>query len=91
MDVNEKVSLNFSEGIKLTGRLSKSLILEDKLLGNLRENNMDFMKIWKSSTTIKTKDFILNTNCNCTYECALTYNILGNWRYQPQLMSSVFD
>ena len=66
-------------------------ILEDKLLGDLRKNNMDFKKIWKSSTTIKTKDFILNTNCNCTYECALTYNILGNWRYQPQLMSSVFD
>ncbi len=66
-------------------------ILEDKLLGDLRKDNMDFMKIWKSSTTIKTKDFILNTNCNCTYECALTYNILGNWRYQPQLMSSVFD
>ena len=21
----------------------------------------------------------------------LTYNILGNWRYQPHLMSSVFD
>jgi len=66
-------------------------ILEDKLLGDLRKNNMNFMKIWKSSTTIKTRDFILNTNCNCTYECALTYNILGNWRYQPQLMSSVFD
>ena len=32
MDVNEKVSLNFSEGIKLTGILSKRLILEDKLL-----------------------------------------------------------
>ena len=66
-------------------------ILEDKLLGDLRENNMDFMRIWKSSTALETKDFILNTNCNCTYECALTYNILGNWRYQPQLMSSVFD
>ena len=66
-------------------------ILEDKLLGNLRENEMDFMKIWKNQITKSTKKFILNSNCNCTYECALTYNILGNWRYQPHLMSSVFD
>ncbi len=66
-------------------------ILEDKLLGDLRDNDMDFMKIWKNQTTNNTKKFILNSNCNCTYECALTYNILGNWRYQPHLMSSVFD
>ena len=31
----------------------------DSINENQRENNMDFMKIWKSSTTIKTKDFIL--------------------------------
>ena len=66
-------------------------ILEDKLLGDLRDNDMDYMKIWKNQTTSNTKKFILNSNCNCTYECALTYNILGNWRYQPHLMSSVFD
>ena len=39
----------------------------------------------------ETKKFILNTKCNCTYECALTYNILGNWRYQPSLISSLFN
>ena len=66
-------------------------ILEDKLLGNLRENSLDFMKIWKSQKTIETKNFIKKTNCNCTYECALTYNILGNWRYQPSLISSIFN
>jgi len=66
-------------------------ILEDKLIGDLRKNDMNFMKIWQSSNADSTKKFILNTNCNCTYECALTYNILGNWRYQPHLMSSVFE
>ena len=64
-------------------------ILENKIIGNLREHDMDFMKIWKSSIATKTKDFILKTNCNCSYECALTYNILGNWRYQPSLISSI--
>jgi len=65
-------------------------ILEDKVLGNLRDNDMNFMKIWKNSITKDTKNFILDTNCNCTYECALTYNILGNWRYQANLLSSIF-
>jgi len=64
-------------------------ILEDKLIGNLRENEMNFMKIWESAIAKNTKDFILKTNCNCSYECALTYNILGNWRYQPSLISSI--
>ena len=38
-----------------------------------------------------TRDFILKTKCNCTYECAISYNILGNWRYQPQLGLSMFN
>ena len=66
-------------------------ILEDKLLGNLRENNMDFMKIWNNNLTKNTKEFIIKSKCNCTYECALSFNILGNWRYQPRLISSLFS
>ena len=66
-------------------------ILEDKKLGNLRENNMNFMKIWKNNVTKETKKFIIKSKCNCTYECALSYNILGNWRYQPQLIKAAFD
>ncbi len=66
-------------------------ILEDKNLGNLRENNYDFMKIWKNEKTKQTKKFIKDTNCNCTYECALSYNILGNYRYYPKLISSMFN
>ena len=66
-------------------------ILENKLLGNLRENNMNFMKIWDSTVTKEAKNFILKSKCNCTYECALTYNILGNLRYQPSLIKSFID
>ena len=66
-------------------------ILEDTLLGKLRENNMDFMKIWNSNLTKNTKKFIIKTKCNCTYECALSFNILGNWRYQTRLISSLFS
>jgi len=77
--------------ITASGLVYPCEILEDKLLGSLRENNMNFMNIWKNQKTKEVKDFIKKTNCNCTYECALTYNILGNWRYQPRLISSFFN
>ena len=76
--------------ITSNGKIFPCEILEDKLLGDLRDNNMDFMKIWKNKTTNEVKRNIIKSKCNCTYECALTYNILGNWRYQASLMSSFF-
>lgn len=77
--------------ITANGMVYPCEILEDKLLGDLRKHNMNFSEIWQSRKTKDVKDFIKNTKCNCTYECALTYNILGNWRYQPSLISSFFD
>jgi hypothetical protein len=41
-------------------------------------------------TSNKQENLLKNTNCNCTYECALSYNILGNWRYHSSLISSLF-
>ena len=49
---------------------------------------MNLMKIWRNTASNETRKFIKKTNCNCTYECALSYNILGNWRYQ--FLSSLF-
>ena len=66
-------------------------ILEDKKIGNLRENNMNFKEIWNSQRNIQTRKFIKDTKCNCTYECALSYNILGNYRYQFSLIKSAFN
>ena len=77
--------------ITASGLIYPCEILNDKLIGNLRDHNMNFMKIWHSSKGKQTKDFILKTNCNCTYECALTYNILGNWRYQHRLIKAAFS
>tara|TARA_B100000575_G_C23069230_1_gene615796 strand:+ start:241 stop:1344 length:1104 start_codon:yes stop_codon:yes gene_type:complete len=76
--------------INAKGMVYPCEILEDKLVGNLRENNMDFMKIWNSTRNNEIKKFIKKTNCNCSYECALSYNILGNWRYQPSLLKAAF-
>ena len=35
--------------------------------------------------TTKAKKFIIKSKYNYTYECALSFNILGNWRYQKYL------
>ena len=77
--------------ITSNGMIYPCEILEDKLLGNLRENEMDFMKIWHNKNTQETKKWIKKSKCNCTYECALSYNILGNWRYQHKLLSSLIS
>ncbi len=77
--------------ITAKGMIYPCEILEKKLLGSLRDHDMNFMKIWKNIKTTEIKTFIKKTKCNCTYECALTYNILGNLRYQPALAASIFD
>jgi MoaA/NifB/PqqE/SkfB family radical SAM enzyme len=74
--------------ISSKGKIHPCEILEGKELGDLRENNMDFMKIWNNQKSKDTKNFILKSKCNCTYECALSYNILGNWRYQAKLAAA---
>ena len=65
-------------------------ILEDKLIGNLRDHEMNFMDLWNSKKNTEIKKFIKDTKCRCTYECALSFNILGNWRYQHRLIAGLF-
>ena len=60
-------------------------ILEDKKIGNLKDYDMNFSELWNSKLNKDTKEWILKTKCKCTYECALSFNILGNFRYYPKL------
>jgi radical SAM protein with 4Fe4S-binding SPASM domain len=76
--------------ITANGKVYPCEILEDRMMGDLREYDMDLMKIWKNSYSNQTRKYIKDSKCNCTYECALSYNILGNWRYQPSLLTSLF-
>lgn len=76
--------------ITASGDVYPCEILNDKLLGNLRKNEMNFLSIWNNQQTKNTKEFIKKTDCNCTYECALSFNILGNLKYQPKLFSAFF-
>ncbi len=77
--------------ITASGDIYPCEILEDKIIGNLRDFEMNFLNIWKSSQNKKIKSEILRNKCHCTYECALSYNVLSNWRYQPSLISSAIN
>ena len=60
----------------------------DKPLGNLREYNMNFMKLWRDSKTKEVKKFIKDIKCNCSYECAWSINVISNKKYIPQLLTN---
>ena len=77
--------------ISANGLIYPCEILEDKVLGNLRDNDMNFMKIWNNQFTSDAKKFIHKSKCNCTYECALSYNILGNPRYSTSLLKAALN
>jgi radical SAM protein with 4Fe4S-binding SPASM domain len=77
--------------IQANGDVYPCEILEKNLLGNLRDNKMDLMNIWENQKTKETRKFIINSKCNCTYECALSFNVLANWKYQGRLISSLFN
>ena len=58
---------------------------DDLKMGNVRENDYDFKKIWFSPAGDRARRVIRETKCFCTYECFLTLNILFNPRVYPRL------
>lgn len=57
-----------------------------EILGNLRENQYDLMKILKSSTELLNS--MNRSKCICTWECAVSCNIICNPRFLPALLKS---
>lgn len=54
-------------------------------LGNLRERNYDWNKIWHSPQATKTRDLIKKRICFCTNECYLPFNL----SYEPKQLLGV--
>lgn len=73
------------------GKVYPCEILEDKLIGNLRDYEMNFINLWNNDNNKDVKKYIKKIKCRCTYECALSFNILGNLRYQHQLLREVMS
>jgi radical SAM protein with 4Fe4S-binding SPASM domain len=61
----------------------------NKPLGNLREYNYDLKEIWKGKAAADARQFISKTHCNCEYECAMSVNILSNFKYHPSFIKAL--
>jgi MoaA/NifB/PqqE/SkfB family radical SAM enzyme len=55
-------------------------------MGNVREQQYDFRRIWNSDTTSKIRQYIQKQHCFCTYECFLTNSILFSKRTLPYVL-----
>jgi hypothetical protein len=60
-----------------TGDLYPCEILNRKI-GGIRETGYNFGKLYYSKNAEEIRQFIKGTKCYCTYECAITTNILFN-------------
>ena len=74
--------------IQANGDISPCEILDDKF-GNLREFDYDFTKLWNKNSRKGFCKKIKNNKCFCTYECAWTFNILGNKKYHFDLLKGI--
>ena len=54
-------------------------LLNEKKIGNVRDFDYNFIKLWTSAKNKDTQKFISNTKCYCTHECFLRFNIM----YKP--------
>ena len=60
--------------------------LLNKKIGNVKDYNYDFAKLWKSEKADEIIKFIKDTKCFCTHECFWTTNILFNPKYYPKIL-----
>ena len=62
-------------------------ILDDShKIGNIRDFDLDFKKLWLSKKAKQEVDFIKKTKCFCTHECFNSVNILFNPKFYPEII-----
>ena len=60
---------------------------ESHKIGNIRDFDLDFKKLWLSDKAKKEVKFVRKTKCFCTHECFNIVNILFNPKYYPRVLS----
>jgi MoaA/NifB/PqqE/SkfB family radical SAM enzyme len=66
--------------------LACELMGQGQILGNVRDCDYDFKKIWHSQKANEVRAWISKTKCYCTYECFMTVNILFNPLMYPVIL-----
>jgi MoaA/NifB/PqqE/SkfB family radical SAM enzyme len=67
------------------GRVFPCEMLEEPL-GNVREFDFDFPKLWNSPRADEVRALIQDTKCLCTQECFLSVSLLIQPRYWPDMV-----
>jgi len=57
-------------------------------IGNIRDFNLDFRKLWLSQKAKEEVNFVRKTKCFCTHECFNAVNILFNPKFYPKLIKT---
>ena len=73
--------------ISETGEVRPCEVL-DKSIGNLRDVDFDVYKLLKREDSRKLVDWIIDTKCKCSFECALGANVVWNPSQYPRLAAS---
>lgn len=60
--------------------------LLDKPLGNIRDYDYDFKRLWGDKRAREAREWIWKTKCSCTHECFLTVNILFSYQMYSKLL-----
>jgi MoaA/NifB/PqqE/SkfB family radical SAM enzyme len=76
--------------IKSNGDVMACELRDDKV-GNIRDFDCDFKKLWLSQKARAISKDIIENKCFCTHECFMSTNILFNPRLYPHLVSEVAD
>lgn len=70
-----------------TGEVRPCEIL-DRSMGNLRDFDFDLGKLLATPTNQSLRDWIVGTQCKCSFECALAANVTWNPSMYPRLLKA---
>jgi radical SAM protein with 4Fe4S-binding SPASM domain len=60
-----------------------------RCMGNIRDNNYNLGKVLSSEAAKDIQDWVVKSQCKCSFECAQAANVLWNVRAWPRLLRAV--
>jgi len=60
------------------------------VFGNLRDYDYDIKKLLELPNTKKVLQYIKNSRCHCSFECAMTVSTVFNPRWYPKIIKNIF-
>ncbi|MFH1895428.1 MAG: radical SAM protein [archaeon] len=86
-----RATINHLISVDETGNVYPCELLPEKKLGNLRDYDFDLRKMIETEKAKKTKKWILDSKCHCTWECAMNANLLYDVKSYPKLLKKTVE